>query len=211
MGMNAENTSNPIAKRFRGFLPVVIDVETAGFNADKDALLEIAAVIIGMDEHGKLHQQEAHAAHVEPFKGANLDEKSLAFNGIDPWHPFRMAVPEAEALEKVFEPVRHALQETGCSRAILVGHNPFFDLGFLNAAIKRCKLKSPFHAFSSFDTGTLAALAYGQTVLARAVKAAGLDWNDEDAHSAVYDTERTAALFCEIMNHWHELKLQATG
>ena len=203
--MNIPHSSPRIAKRFRGFLPVVIDVETAGFNADKDALLEIAAVIINMDDDGKLYQGETCAAHVEPFKGANLDEKALAFNGIDPWHPFRMAVPEADALGKVFEVVEHALQDTGCSRAILVGHNPFFDLGFLNAAIKRCKLKSPFHAFSSFDTATLGALAYGQTVLARIVQSAGLEWNDDEAHSAVYDTERTAALFCEVMNRWHSL------
>jgi len=210
IAMNNENTSHRIAKRFRGFLPVVIDVETAGFNADKDALLEIAAVIIGMDDTGKLYQGEACAAHVEPFKGANLDEKALAFNGIDPWHPFRMALPESEALEKIFESVEHALQDTGCSRAILVGHNPFFDLGFLNAAVNRCKLKSPFHAFSSFDTATLGALAYGQTVLARIVQTAGLEWNDDEAHSAVYDTERTAALFCEIMNRWHMLDNQVT-
>ncbi len=209
--MNNEQSPHRIAKRFRGFLPVVIDVETAGFNADKDALLEIAAVIINMDDEGKLHQGEATAAHVEPFKGANLDEKALAFNGIDPWHPFRMALPEKEALEKVFESVELALQDTGCSRAILVGHNPFFDLNFLNAAVKRCKLKSPFHAFSSFDTATLGALAYGQTVLARIVQTAGLEWNDEEAHSAVYDTERTAALFCNIMNRWHSLDSQAKG
>ncbi len=205
IGMNNESTQHRIAKRFRGFLPVVIDVETAGFNANKDALLEIAAVIINMNDDGTLSQGEACAAHVEPFKGANLDEKALAFNGIDPFHPFRMAIPEKEALEKVFESVEHALQDSGCTRAILVGHNPFFDLSFLNAAVKRCKLKSPFHAFSSFDTATLGALAYGQTVLARIVQVAGLDWNDEDAHSAVYDTERTAALFCNIMNRWHSL------
>lgn len=203
--MNNETSTPRIAKRFRGFLPVVIDVETAGFNADKDALLEIAAVIINMNDDGTLYQGEACAAHVEPFKGANLDEKSLAFNGIDPWNPFRMAISESEALEKVFESVDHALKETGCSRAILVGHNPFFDLSFLNAAIKRCKLKSPFHTFSSFDTATLGALAYGQTVLARIVQTAGLEWDDEEAHSAVYDTERTAALFCNIMNRWHTL------
>lgn len=208
MTMNNEITPNRIAKRFRGFLPVVIDVETAGFNANKDALLEIASVIITMDDEGRLHQGEACASHVEPFKGANLDEKALAFNGIDPYHPFRMALPEAEALEKIFESVEHTLQDSGCSRAILVGHNPFFDLGFLNAAVKRCKLKSPFHAFSSFDTATLGALAYGQTVLARIVQTAGLDWNDEEAHSAVYDTERTAALFCNIMNRWHTLDNQ---
>lgn len=206
--MSSSNKKLTIKNRFRGFLPIVIDVETAGFNADKDALLEVAAVVIGMNKQGKLYQRASHAVHIEPFAGANLDQKSLEFNGIDPWHPFRMAKPEAEALDSIFEPVRVELKETGCSRAILVGHNPFFDLGFLNAAIKRAKLKSPFHAFSSFDTATLGALAYGQTVLARAVQEAGLEWNDAEAHSALYDAERTAALFCRIMNTWQDLQPQ---
>jgi ribonuclease T len=194
-----------IHQRFRGFLPVVVDVETAGFNPDTDALLEVAAITIGMDRDGMLYQRESVSVHVEPFPGANLDQKSLDFTGIDPHHPFRMAKREDEALDKIFTPIRAELKQTGCSRAILVGHNPFFDLGFLNAAVKRAKLKSPFHAFSSFDTATLGALAYGQTVLARSVQAAGLDWDDKEAHSALYDTERTAALFCKIMNTWQHL------
>ncbi len=194
-----------IADRFRGFLPVVIDVETAGFNADTDALLEIAAVVLRMDEQGMLYRHQTHDCHVAPFPGANLDEASLAFNGIDPHHPFRDAMQEAEALEKIFEPIRQEIKESGCSRAILVGHNPFFDLGFLNAAVKRTKVKSPFHAFSSFDTATLGGLAYGQTVLAKAVQAAGFKWDNEAAHSAIYDTEKTADLFCNIVNSWQEL------
>lgn len=195
-----------IHQRFRGFLPVVVDVETAGFNAETDALLEVAAITIGMDKDGMLYQRESVSVHVEPFPGANLDQKSLDFTGIDPHHPFRMAKREDEALDKIFTPIRAELKQSGCSRAILVGHNPFFDLGFLNAAIKRSKLKSPFHAFSSFDTATLGALAYGQTVLARSVQAAGLEWDDKEAHSALYDTERTAALFCKIMNTWNRLQ-----
>ena len=195
-----------IHQRFRGFLPVVVDVETAGFNAETDALLEVAAITIGMDKDGMLYQRESVSVHVEPFPGANLDQKSLDFIGVDPYHPFRIAKREDEALDKIFTPIRAELKQTGCSRAILVGHNPFFDLGFLNAAIKRSKLKSPFHAFSSFDTATLGALAYGQTVLARSVQAAGLEWDDKEAHSALYDTERTAALFCKIMNTWNRLQ-----
>lgn len=46
---------SPMARRFRGFLPVVIDVECGGFNSATDALLEIAAVTIGMDEQGLLY------------------------------------------------------------------------------------------------------------------------------------------------------------
>jgi ribonuclease T len=197
-------TYNPdIARRFRGFLPVVVDVETAGFDSATDALLEIAVVILRMDDQGLLYPAETHACHVEPFPGANLDARALAFNGIDPHHPFRMAVAEKEALKQISEPVRKAVKASHCKRAILVGHNAFFDLGFLNAAVARTGFKrSPFHPFSTLDTVSLAALAYGQTVLAKAATAAGLAWDESQAHSAIYDTEKTAALFCAIVNQW---------
>lgn len=192
-----------IARRFRGFLPVVVDIETAGFDPNKHALLEIAAVPVHLDEQGYFYPGETIAAHVEPFPGAKFDARSLEFNGIDPHHPFRFAKPEQEALESIFKPIRKLVKQEQCSRAILVGHNPAFDLGFLNAAIERCKIKKqPFHAFSTFDTATLAGLAYGQTVLARAVMAAGLGWDNSEAHSAVYDAEKTAQLFCKIINRW---------
>ena len=205
-----EKTS--IAGRFRGFLPVVIDVETAGFNARRDALLEVAAVLLQMSDDGILSRRETIACHVEPFPGANLDQESLEFTGIDPYHPFRMAKPELEALEHIFKPVRRAIKDTGCNRAILVGHNAAFDLAFLNAAVARSGIKrNPFHPFSTFDTVSLAALAFGQTVLARAVKAAGFDWDSEKAHSAVYDTERTADLFCTVINRWNEFNPYQPG
>lgn len=195
-----------IKNRFRGFLPIVVDVETGGFNAATDALLEIAACIVEMDEDGKLAPGDMITRHVEPFEGANLEPAALEFNGIRPDHPLRLAVPEKEALHDIFQPVRRRLRETGCKRAILVGHNPWFDLSFINAAIARVDYKrSPFHPFSSFDTATLGGLAYGQTVLARAVQAAGLEWDQSEAHSARYDTERTAQLFCAVVNRWNEL------
>jgi len=195
----------PIAQRFRGFLPVVVDLETAGFNAKRDALLEIAAVTLEMDSEGFIYRKETFACHVEPFPGANLESESLEFTGIDPYNPFRMAKPEHEALELIFKPVRRAIKDTGCKRAVLVGHNAAFDLSFLNAAASRTGIKrNPFHPFSTFDTVTLAGLAYGQTVLARAVQAAGFEWHNDKAHSAVYDTERTADLFCTILNRWNE-------
>jgi len=195
-----------IKNRFRGFLPVVVDVETGGFNAATDALLEIAACVIEMDEDGKLAPGDMISRHVEPFEGANLEPAALEFNGIRPDHPLRLAVSESEALRDIFQPIRRRLRETGCKRAILVGHNPFFDLSFLNAAIARIDFKrSPFHPFSSFDTAAMGGLAYGQTVLARAVQAAGLEWDQSEAHSARYDTERTAQLFCAVVNRWDEL------
>lgn len=199
-----------IAQRFRGFLPVVVDVETGGFNPQTDALLEIGAVIIRMREDGVLVPGESLECHVQPFPGAKMEQANLDFIGLDPYHPFRMAVPEREALEQIFQPVRRELKQAGCTRAILVGHNPFFDLGFLRAAVERTGIKrNPFHAFSSFDTVTLGAMAYGQTVLARLAEAAGLDWDAKEAHSARYDAERTAELFCRIINRWDALNAYA--
>ncbi len=199
----SSTTHDAIARRFRGFLPVVVDVETAGFNAATDALLQIAAVLVTMDEHGWIAPAETITCHVEPFPGANLDPRALAFNRIDPGHPLRLAKPEKEALDYIFKPVHQALRATGCTRAILVGHNASFDLGFINAASERCRIKrNPFHPFSTFDTVSLAGLACGQTVLARAVEAAGLIWDGSEAHSAIYDAERTADLFCHIVNEW---------
>ncbi len=192
-----------IADRFRGFLPVVVDVETGGFNAQKDALLEIAACILKMDDFGRLFIAETIAVNVEPFRGSNIDPKSLEITGIELDNPLRMALPEKEALRQISQPVRKEVRATGCQRAILVGHNSFFDLSFVNAAVERTGFKrNPFHPFSSFDTVTLGGLAFGQTVLSRAVQSAGIDWNESEAHSAIYDTEKTAALFCAVVNRW---------
>lgn len=195
-----------MAHRFRGFLPVVVDTETAGFNPNTDALLEIAAVLITINEQHKLERSETLSTHVIPFPGANLEHAALEFNGIiDPYHPFRFALPESEALENIFFPINQAIKNNGCSRAVLVGHNSSFDLSFIKAAIVRTGIKrNPFHSFTTFDTATLAALAFGQTVLAKAVKAAGLKWNQDEAHSAIYDAECTADLFCNIINRWDE-------
>tara|TARA_R110002096_G_scaffold274129_4_gene467923 strand:- start:605 stop:1204 length:600 start_codon:yes stop_codon:yes gene_type:complete len=192
-----------MANRFRSYLPVIVDLETAGFNATTDALLEMAVVIPAMDESGQLIIESSHREHIIPFEGANLDPAALKFNGIDPYHPFRLAIDEKEALRKLFAPVRAAVKAQQCTRAILVGHNPAFDIGFMNAAVERTQIKrNPFHPFSTFDTATLGGLAYGQTVLAKAAKAAGMDWDSEQAHSALYDAEQTAILFCKIVNQW---------
>lgn len=195
-----------MAQRFRGFLPVIVDVETGGFDCTRHALLEIAVCPIEMDESGAVRPGAVTSTHVAPYPGSVLDPRALEITGIDVDHPFRDALAERDALNHVFAPVRQAIRRADCQRAILVGHNASFDLGFLNAAVTRTQHKrNPFHPFSTFDTVTLAGLAYGQTVLARAVEAAGLSWDASQAHSAVYDTERTAQLFCGIVNRWRAL------
>ena len=191
----------PMARRFRGFLPVVIDVECGGFNPNTDALLEIAAVLLEIQGDGSLLPGESWRYHVQPFSGANLEPASLAVTGIDPFHPLRPAIPEKEALTRLFKEIRRAMKDNDCTRAILVGHNAYFDLNFINAAIARTEIKrNPFHPFSSFDTATLAGVAYGQTVLGMALQAAGIEWDSNAAHSAAYDAQKTAELFCKICN-----------
>ena len=205
--VNSDKVKSEFAKRFRGYFPVVIDVETAGFNAQTDALLELAASMLHLDENtGDFSIDETIQFNIEPFEGANLEPKALEFTGIDPTNPLRGAIDEDEALKSLFKVVRKKMKAAGCQRAIIVAHNAAFDLGFLNAATERCKIKrSPFHSFVSFDTTTLAGLALGQTVLAKACIAANIDFNNNEAHSALYDTEKTAELFCHIVNKWRAL------
>lgn len=201
------NSANDLMKsRFRGYMPVVIDVETAGFNAKTDALLEIAAVTLRFNDDGLLVPDQTLHYHVEPFEGANIEQAAIDFNGIDPHSPLRGAVDESAALKDMFKPIRKAQKDAGCQRCILVGHNATFDHGFVMAAAERASLKrNPFHPFVTFDTAALAAVFLGQTVLIKACQAAGIAFDSKQAHSAVYDTERTAELFCYMVNRYKTL------
>ncbi len=189
-----------MAKRFRGFYPIVVDVETGGLDPHNDALLEIAVLALEMQENGDLIPGELKHHHIIPFDGSNISKDSLTINQIDPSHPFRFAVTELEALQEIFSFVENIRKSAGCSRCVLIGHNSWFDLHFLNSAIKRCNLKSPFHAFTSFDTATLSAVFYGQTALAQAARRAKIFFDPKQHHSAIYDTQKTAELFCKIVN-----------
>ncbi|AKJ42228.1 Ribonuclease T [Pragia fontium] len=204
--MADNHSKNSLSERFRGFYPVVIDVETAGFDARKNALLEIAAFTLKMTDQGWLIRDQSLHFHVEPFEGAVLSPEALAFNGIDPTNPLRGAVSEYEALHAIFKMVRKGLKDQNCNRAIVVAHNATFDHSFLMAAAERAGLKrNPFHPFATFDTAALSGLVLGQTVLAKACITAGIPFDSSQAHSALYDTERTTELFCELVNRWKKL------
>ncbi|MHA3059391.1 ribonuclease T [Acinetobacter sp. ANC 4636] len=199
-----DSTAPLMGQRFRGFLPVVVDVETAGFNAKTDALLEIACIPIVYNEQGEFVPGTALHAHINPFEGAHLDRRSLDFIGIDPFSPLRVAMAEDEksALKRIFKALTEVRRAQHCTHAVLVGHNAHFDLGFLQAAVARTgtKNQNPFHSFSVFDTVTLSALMFGQTVLAKSCIQAGIEFDGKEAHSALYDTQKTAELFCYILN-----------
>lgn len=195
-----------LADRFRGFLPVVIDVETGGFNAQTDALLEVAAVTLSMDGMGILEIDDIYSYQVEPFPNANIEESAIEFTGIDVESGNRETESESSALKDLFQHIRSSVKANDCTRAVMVAHNAHFDLGFMNAASSRCNIKrNPFHPFSCMDTASLAGLAYGQTVLAKACKTAGIEFSNSKAHSAAYDAEKTAELFCGIVNKWQHL------
>ena len=190
-----------MSKRFRGLLPIVIDVETSGLNPATNGLLELAAVTLTIDSTGIIGPKDTHSYLVEPFPAAVLDPNALAVTNIDPLQPLRYAIPEQQALERLFAVIREELALTECLRAVLVGHNAWFDLSFILAAARRTGIDSPpIHSFTTFDTATLSAVALGETVLARSVRAAGFDFDVTQAHSAVYDAQRTAELFCHLVN-----------
>jgi ribonuclease T len=202
--MNDDKSLN--AQRFRGFLPVVIDVETGGFNCHTDGILEIAATLLRMDDAGNLEPDETLSYNIEPFEGANLEAAALEFTGIDPHHPDRQAEKEVTVMGELLKKIRQQVKAHDCTRAVLVGHNAHFDLGFVMAAINRCGIKrNPFHPFSVMDTASLSGLAYGHTVLARACQLADIEFDNNEAHSAAYDAEKTAELFCQIVNRWQDL------
>nr|ELR5211639.1 ribonuclease T [Providencia rettgeri]ELR5215362.1 ribonuclease T [Providencia rettgeri] len=204
--MSEKNNPNALVNRFRGYYPVVIDVETGGFNAKTDGLLEIAAITLKMDKDGWLSMDETLHFHIEPFEGANLEPSALAFTGIDPTNPLRGAVSEYEALHAIFKVIRKGMKNTDCNRAIIVAHNANFDHSFVMNAAERASLKrNPFHPFATFDTAALSGLVYGQTILAKACVAAGIPFDGKQAHGALYDTNRTALLFCKIVNKWKKL------
>lgn len=191
----------PLQDRFRGFYPVVVDVETGGFNAQTDALLEIAAVTTRYNAAGELEIHKSYHFNIEPFEGANIEQKALEFTGIDPDNPLRNAVSEKDALKEIFKGLRIEQKDAECNRCVLVGHNSWFDQSFLNAAVERNNIKrSPFHPFTSFDTASLSALMLGHTVLAQACKRADISFSQKEAHSALYDATKTAELFCHLVN-----------
>jgi ribonuclease T len=195
-----------LASRFRGLLPVVVDIETSGLNPATDGLLEIAAVMLATNEEGKLQRSQTLSYHVEPFVGARIDQEALEITGIDPGSPLRFAIPEAQALHRIFAAVKEQLEAEKCYRAVLVGHNAWFDLSFILAAAKRAGIRHlPFHTFTTFDTASLSAVVLGETVLARATKRARIPFNVLHAHSAIYDAEKTADLFCHLVNRVAEL------
>jgi len=188
--------------RFRGYLPVVVDLETGGFDNQLNPLLEVACTLLKWvdDEIGI---QSHHAWPVEPFANSIVDPASLRVTGIDLEDPNRGALDEKLVLQEFFNQIRRAMKENGCHRAIMVAHNAAFDLGFLNSACARIGMKrNPFHPFTTLDTAALAAVFYGHTVLSEACSRAGISFDNSRAHNAAYDSDRTAHLFCQMVNAW---------
>lgn len=202
------SASELLKQRFNRYLPVVIDVETGGVDCNRDALLEVALVMLNYNSKQELVPQFSETVHIEPYPGGRLTPEAMAINKIDPKHPFRFAMPESEALEHIFAPIAQGVKNSGCQRAVLVGHNAHFDLNFIQAAIERTKVNSPLHKFTCYDTATLSGIVYGRTILAKAMAAAKIEFDPKQAHSGIYDAEQTAKLFCQMVNFIHKQALE---
>ena len=193
-----------IKERFRKYLPVVVDLETGGFDPKTNAILEIAATLIVKNEGTQLLDVgKTYRYHIEPYEGLVVEQESLDFTKINLNHPLRNAITEKDALEELFKIINTERTANGCSRAILIGHNAHFDNSFLTEAVSRNNIKkSPFHPFSVLDTVTLGALHTKQTVLARICDVLNIDYDSKEAHSAAYDSDITAKVFCKIVNEF---------
>ncbi|MBL6902686.1 MAG: ribonuclease T [SAR86 cluster bacterium] len=193
-----------IKERFRKYLPVVVDLETGGFDPKTNAILEIAATLIIKNEDTQLLDVgKTYRYHIEPYEGLVVEQESLDFTKINLNHPLRNAITEKDALEELFKIINTERTANGCSRAILIGHNAHFDHSFLTEAVSRNNIKkSPFHPFSVLDTVTLGALHTKQTVLARICDFLNIDYDSKEAHSAAYDSDITAKVFCKIVNEF---------
>lgn len=193
-----------LKNRFRKYLPIVVDLETGGFDYENSAVLEIAITLIE-EEDNQLLVGETHRYHIEPYDGLIVEDESLEFTKIKLNHPLRNAVSEEIALKELFKIINVHKNKYECSRAILVGHNAHFDLSFLKAATNRNNIKkSPFHSFSVLDTVTLGALATNQTVLAKICESLNVEYDSKEAHSAAYDSDVTAKVFCKIINDFNK-------
>ena len=191
-----------LKNRFRKYLPVVVDIETGGFDPELNAILEIAITLIE-EQDNKFVVGETYRHHINPFQNSIIEKESLDFTKIKLDHPLRKAIDEKDAIKDIFKIINKIKNKYECSRAILVGHNAHFDMSFLDAAIKRNNIKkTPFHKFSVIDTVSLGVLATGQTVLARICDQLGIDYDNDQAHSAAYDTLVTAKVFCAIFNSY---------
>ena len=193
-----------LKNRFRKYLPVVVDLETGGFDYENSAVLEIAITLIE-EKDNQLLVGETHRYHIKPYDGLIVEDESLEFTKIKLDHPLRNAVSEEIALKELFKIINVHKNKYECSRAIWVGHNAHFDLSFLKAATNRNNIKkSPFHSFSVLDTVTLGALATNQTVLAKLCESLNVEYDSKEAHSAAYDSDVTAKVFCKIINDFNK-------
>ncbi|CAL4319818.1 ribonuclease T [Buchnera aphidicola] len=204
--MNIQKKYNLLKNRFRNFYPVVIDIETTGFDHKMNALLEIAVITLKMNQQGWLENLRTIHFHIKPFLGAIIEKQSMILHKINLFSSLRQAVDEEYALKCIFDIVSQDMQYHQCKKSIIVAHNATFDHNFLMEAAKRCKItNNPFHPFVTFDTATLSGLAVGQTVLSKACQYFKIPFDNHQAHSALYDTIKTAKLFCKLINQWKKL------
>ena len=184
-------TTNKKKLRLKDATYVVFDVETTGLSAERDRLIEIAAIKV--KNGAEIDSFESYINPKRPI--SELITRLTSITDDD--------VKDAPFEEEVMTNFYNWLDEDD----ILVAHNAKFDLGFLDKSFERLGLKNKNNA--SIDTLFISraenkeAKRHGLSNLAKLYKVRLVQH-----HRAIYDTKATAEIFVKMLDQLYKLGIE---
>ena len=184
-------TTNPKELKLKDATYVVFDVETTGLSAERDRLIEIAAVKV--KNGAEIDSFESYINPQRPI--SELITRLTSITNDD--------VKDAPLEKEVMTNFYNWIDEDD----ILVAHNAKFDLGFLDTCFERLGLENKNNA--SIDTLFVSraenkeAKRHGLSNLAKLYKVRLVQH-----HRAIYDTKATAEIFVKMLDQLYELGIE---
>ena len=184
-------TTNPKNLKLKDATYVVFDVETTGLSAERDRLIEIAAVKV--KNGAEIDSFESYINPQRPISELITRLTSITNDDV------RDAPLEKEVMTNFY----NWLDKDD----ILVAHNAKFDLGFLDTCFERLGLENKNNA--SIDTLFVSraenkeAKRHGLSNLAKLYKVRLVQH-----HRAIYDTKATAEIFVKMLDQLYELGIE---